>query len=55
MTTAVLRQLLRDRRGATAIEYGLILAMISIVVIGAVSTTGTALYNQVGKIANALK
>ncbi len=53
--TAVLRRLLRDQRGATAIEYGLIAALISIVVIGAVSATGTSLYGQMSKIANAVK
>lgn len=34
---------LSDRRGATAIEYGLIAALIALVIIGAVTTVGTKL------------
>lgn len=32
----------RDERGATAVEYGLMVALIAIVIIGAVSTFGLA-------------
>jgi pilus assembly protein Flp/PilA len=34
---------LKDESGATAIEYGLIAALIAVVIIGAVSTIGTNL------------
>ena len=34
---------LRDRVGATAIEYGLIAALIAVVIIGAVQVVGTKL------------
>lgn len=34
---------MKDESGATAIEYGLIAALIAVVVIGAVSTIGTKL------------
>jgi pilus assembly protein Flp/PilA len=34
---------LKDESGATAIEYGLIAALIAVVVIGAVSAVGTSL------------
>ncbi len=34
---------LRDDRGATAIEYGLIAALISVVIIGALGATGGGL------------
>jgi pilus assembly protein Flp/PilA len=37
------RAFLRDESGATAIEYGLIAAGISVVIIGAVKGLGTAL------------
>lgn len=40
----------RDEGGATAIEYGLIAALISVVIIGVLSTIGTRLsakFNQV--------
>jgi pilus assembly protein Flp/PilA len=32
----------RDERGATAVEYGLMVALIAIVIIGAVTTFGVA-------------
>lgn len=35
----------QDESGATAIEYGLIAALISVVIIGAVSTLGGTLNN----------
>jgi len=31
-----------DRKGATAVEYGLIMALMTVAVIGAISTTGEA-------------
>ncbi|MEI8178292.1 Flp family type IVb pilin [Aestuariivirga sp.] len=34
---------LRDDSGATAIEYGLLAALIAVVIIGAVRTVGTSL------------
>jgi pilus assembly protein Flp/PilA len=43
-----------DERGVTAIEYGLIAAMISVVIAGAVSTVGTDLNTTFGKISTAL-
>jgi pilus assembly protein Flp/PilA len=42
--------LLRDRRGATAIEYGLIAALIAVAAIGAMSALGgqiTTTFNNV--------
>jgi pilus assembly protein Flp/PilA len=38
-----LTQLKRDETGVTALEYGLIAALIAVVIIGAVSTLGTNL------------
>ena len=35
----------RDERGATAVEYGLMVAMIAIVIVGAVSFFGTSIIN----------
>ena len=37
------RKLLADESGATAIEYGLLAALIAVVIIGAVTTLGTTL------------
>ena len=45
----------RDTRGATAIEYGLIAALIAMVVITAISSVGTTMSsNFYGKIATAV-
>jgi pilus assembly protein Flp/PilA len=35
-----LRRLRRDKRGATAIEYGLIVALIGVAIMGALSSLG---------------
>ncbi|MGN3973358.1 Flp family type IVb pilin [Tsuneonella sp. SYSU-LHT278] len=40
---ALLRPLLRDQRGATAIEYGLIVALIGIAMTVALASTGNSL------------
>ena len=37
----ILARLLRDTRGATAVEYGLILAMIVLAMFGALQSVGT--------------
>ncbi|MBL0747464.1 Flp family type IVb pilin [Nocardioides baculatus] len=36
----------RDERGATAVEYGLMVALIALVIIAAVTTLGTNLNTQ---------
>ncbi len=46
--------LLRDESGATAIEYGLIAALISVVIIGAVTLVGTNLSGTFSTIASKL-
>jgi pilus assembly protein Flp/PilA len=48
------RQFLRDEEGVTAIEYGLIAALIAVVIIGAVTTIGADLLIAFNKIAAAL-
>ncbi len=44
-----------DESGATAIEYGLIAALISVVIIGVLSTLGTNLNTKFKLIADELK
>lgn len=44
MTRGILQRLLRDERGATSVEYGLIIAMIFLGVVGA--ATGLATENS---------
>ena len=48
-------KLMKDESGATAIEYGLIAALISVVAIGAMSTLGTSLKNMFTIISNNVK
>lgn len=43
MTTTFLHRFVQDERGATAIEYGLIAALIAVVIISAVTTIGSNL------------
>lgn len=47
-------KLIRNRRGATAIEYGLIAALIAVAAIGAMSTVGTKLTNTFTSVSNSL-
>ncbi len=39
----ILRKLRKDNKGATAIEYGLIAALVAVAAIGGMSALGTAL------------
>lgn len=41
---------IRDDRGAMAIEYGLIAALIAVVIIGSVTTLGTKVSAAFGKV-----
>ncbi len=43
--TQTLIQELKDESGVTAIEYGLLAALMAAAIIGAVSATGTSLFN----------
>ncbi len=49
-----MKSLLRDESGATAIEYGLLAALIALVIVGAVVTVGTSLDTTFGKVATCL-
>ncbi len=51
---ANLRNFLRDNSGATAIEYGLIAAGISLAIITVLQTIGTNLNNTFTSVSNAL-
>jgi len=50
----ILRKFLRDESGATAIEYGLIAACISVAIIVVAGQVGTSLFNTFTSIDNAL-
>jgi pilus assembly protein Flp/PilA len=50
-----LRKLLKSKDGATAIEYGLIAALIGVVIISAVTALGTSIETQFNVIEKAIK
>jgi len=50
----IIAKFAKDESGATAIEYGLIAALIAVAIIGAVSLLGTQLQATFGKISAAL-
>jgi pilus assembly protein Flp/PilA len=47
-------KLVRNERGATAIEYGLIAALIAVAAIGAMQSVGSKLNSTFGNVSNAL-
>jgi len=51
---AILKSFLRDESGATAIEYGLIAAGISVAIIVTVQGLGTKLNTVFGNVTNAI-
>jgi pilus assembly protein Flp/PilA len=51
----IFNRFVRDESGATAIEYGLIAALIAVVIITAVTTVGTNLTGTFNTVANSLK
>ena len=51
----VFSRFVRDESGATAIEYGLIAALIAVVVIGAVTAVGTGLSGTFTTVAGSVK
>jgi len=48
-------QILRDRRGATAIEYGLIAALIAVAAITAMTSLGNQLKTTFSNVSNNMK
>ncbi|HEX7873336.1 MAG TPA: Flp family type IVb pilin [Sphingobium sp.] len=50
----LLRSLRRDEKGATAVEYGLILAMIFLAIITAVNTVAQRTNTMWNKVSNAV-
>lgn len=44
-----------DETGATAIEYGLIAALVSVAAIGALTTMGNSLQSLFGSVSNSLQ
>lgn len=50
-----IQKLARDEEGVTAIEYGLIAALIAVVIIGAVTLVGTEVGLTFGEVSTALQ
>ena len=53
--TAMFKKFIADQSGATAIEYGLIAALIAVVIIGALTTIGTNLNVAFTSVATSLR
>jgi len=51
----LMKRFLTDQSGATAIEYGLICAVIAMVIIGALTSLSTAIWNKMSMVANSIK
>jgi len=52
---SLIKQFVRHESGATAIEYGLIAALIAVVIIGAVTAVGTSLSTTFTTVSGSLK
>ncbi len=53
--TNLFARFVRDESGATAIEYGLIAALIAVVIIGAIQAVGTNLSTTFTKVSSSIK
>jgi pilus assembly protein Flp/PilA len=49
-----IRNLWQDESGASAVEYGLLVALIAVVIIGAVTTLGRTISNMFTSVSNAI-
>jgi pilus assembly protein Flp/PilA len=54
-TMKIFKKIVKDEKGATAIEYGLIAALIAVAAISAMSSLGTNLKATFNKASNAMK
>lgn len=53
-SSAVAARLRRDDRGATAVEYGLIVALIAVVIVTAVQTLGGDIANTLSSVGKSI-
>jgi pilus assembly protein Flp/PilA len=53
--TAMFKKFIANQSGATAIEYGLIAALIAVVIIGALTTVGSNLSTNFTSVATSLR
>jgi pilus assembly protein Flp/PilA len=52
--TSLVNRFVKDESGATAIEYGLIAALVAVAIITALGTMKSSLVNTFNKVANSL-
>lgn len=50
----ILKRFVADESGATAIEYGMIAALVAVVIIGTLKIVGTKLGGTFGRVSNQL-
>ena len=50
----IFTSMLRDEEGATMVEYGLLVALIALVALGAIQTLGGNLNTMFGNVANSV-
>ncbi len=55
MRINILKKIRKDESGATAIEYGLIAALVSVAAIGALSAMGTSLDSMFQTVSQAIQ
>jgi Flp pilus assembly pilin Flp len=51
---SLVKKLLKDHRGLAAIEYGLILTLIIVAIMGTLSLIGSNMSNELSRIASSL-
>ena len=51
---SIIKRFAKDESGATAIEYGLIAGLISVIIIGVLTSIGTKLNTKFTSVSNAL-
>ena len=55
MLTGIFKDLVRDENGATAIEYGLLLALLAVVLVATLDSINGSLVQTFGYATNSLK
>ena len=51
---STIKRFVTDRSGATAVEYGILVMVLSLAIVGGVETAGNSLQNMWGRIATRL-
>ncbi len=54
MVNAILMRLMRDENGASAIEYGLLIALVAVVLVAALDSMGGSFSGTIGAATNSM-